>query len=106
MIDRIVFANSISYPPDDGFTPNVIKFFDEIMLMYNIIGNLDIGSISVANDIKLTCFNMHFLSENQVDKFKSAIEGMNYNATIYGKQFNIELNKIGTDVSVVLRPLN
>lgn len=105
MMDRIVFANSISYPPDDGFTPGVIKFFDEIMLMYNIAGNLDLGTIAIA-DTQATQFNMHFMSANQLEKFENVIVDMRNCATIYGRRFSIELSKAGTDVIVVLHPLN
>ena len=92
-MNGVEFADLISYGVDvvvGGF----VVFFDEIMWLYNIAGNLDTQSISVNNIDRSTCFDIQFLSEYQMGKLESIISQSNNIATIYGRNFVINSSRI------------
>lgn len=92
-MNRVEFAHLISYPEDE-LVPGIVVFFDEIMWLYNIAGNLDTQSISVNNIDRSTCFDIQFLSEYQMGKLESIISQSNNVATIYGRNFVINSSRI------------
>ena len=92
-MNREEFAHLISYPEDE-LVPGIVVFFDEIMWLYNIAGNLDTQSISVNNIDRSTCFDIQFLSEYQMGKLESIISQSNNIATIYGRNFAINSSRI------------
>lgn len=98
--DRIEFAHSISYPEgSDEYLPGIVIFFDEIMWLYGVAGNLDTTSISVNNVNQSACFNIQFMSPYQMEKFESVLNQCHYMANIYGRNFSIKSDK-ATDTSV------
>lgn len=98
--DRIQFAHSISYPENgDDYLPGIVIFFDEIMWLYGVAGNLDTTSISVNNIDQSTCFNIQFMSPYQMEKFEAVLTECHNMANIYGKNFIISSNKV-TDASM------
>lgn len=98
--DRIEFAHSISYPEGSNeYTPGIVIFFDEIMWLYGVAGSLDTISISVNSENQITCFNIQFVSPDQMEKFESVIAECHNAANIYGRNFIILSNR-ATDTSV------
>lgn len=92
-MNRVEFAHLISYPENE-LIPGIVVFFDEIMWLYNIAGNLDTQSISINNTDQSTRFDIQFLSEYQMSKLESIISQSNNMATIYGRNFIINSNRI------------
>ena len=100
-MNRVEFAHLISYPENE-LIPGIVVFFDEIMWLYNIAGNLDTQSISINNTDQSTRFDIQFLSEYQMGKLESIISQSNNMATIYGRNFIINSNRINDrSISVI-----
>lgn len=98
--DRVEFAHSISYPENcDEYTPGIVIFFDEIMWLYGVAGNLDTTSISVNSVDQTTCFNIQFMSPYQMEKLEAVLEECHNMANIYGRNFYISSSRV-TDASM------
>lgn len=77
-------------------SPNIIKdgvtFFDELMILYNLIGIKEDIKISIVNDIHKYTFNLRFSKEEDCERMYRSLNNMDY--TVYGKRFAIIMSKI------------
>lgn len=83
------FLNSIE-------SPNIVKdgviFFDELMILYNLIGIKEDIKISIVNDIHKYTFNLRFIKEEDCQRLYQSLNNMDY--TVYGKRFSIIMSQI------------
>lgn len=96
--DRVNFAHSISYPENDN-VPGVVRYFDEVMWLYGVAANLDYTVISIDNVNNITCFNIQFMTELQLNKLVENLASVGDIVNVYGIPFHVSLTKL-TDTSM------
>lgn len=100
-MDRVEFVNSLSFP--DDIVPGIIKFFDQTMCLYNIIGGGLYSNINANGDDQSVCFDIKFESNEPMVKLESIINSMGNQATIYGRIFIIQCAHVDdTNMSVTV----
>lgn len=106
MADVLDFMKKIDY---ENFVEDVTKYFDEAMAMYNLIGQLDIATITLSG-VSDTDINIRYeveLSDNiakDLDCIKNLVSALtNSTMTVYGNTYIIYItsNKNVLDITLV-----
>lgn len=84
---------------EDYLINAVVRFFDEIMVLYNLIGSRDISSINMKDD-STASFSIN------TDSYDSALriyeELNNSSFTVYEKIFNISVSSLENNSSSII----
>lgn len=94
-MDRIQFIQSIEY---EDFEKSIVRFFDENMLLYNLVGGyVDIKCITGNVNEKHITFDLSFNTSEDMDKMYLFLD-QNKVITIYESEYEITSNKTDNNI--------
>lgn len=73
----------------DDITSVVTKFFDEIMVLYNLVGNRQDVDICTDNSSSLATFILLMDNKEDAEKLYNDLNGMDF--TVYGSTYLISM---------------
>lgn len=98
-MDRLQFVKSIGY---DNFKESIVRFFDENMALYNLVGEYkNINCITGNVDDKSITFDLKFNNVSDSNKMYLGISE-NESICIYGCTYKIEVNLNGDTINIRL----
>lgn len=102
--DRIEFANSIDFGDQSDYIPGIIKFFDETMGLYNIVGNCNCNVVNATPGDKVVLYTVEMGSAEDAKSLESVILQQPV-IQIYGRVFNVHCTRSQDNnvISIVLR---
>lgn len=101
-MDRILFVKSIEY---DDFEKSIVRFFDENMALYNLVGEYqNIDCITGNVDGKSISFDLKFNNEEDSSKMYSIINDKEI--CIYGHLYSIRPTLKSNTINIQLIDMN
>lgn len=94
------FANQLS----DNMHIYVCKFFDELMVLYHLVGVRDNTSISIHDDNSGVTFDIRMNSTQEANELYSSFNNTDF--IVYGIKFTISMNVNENIVSTVISKAN
>jgi len=92
-LERIDFTKSIE---SQNFNRDVVVYFDEVMALYDLVGDYEISSISSYNNSCNMNFNLLFSSEETAKEVERYLN--NSEITIYNKTYNVVSNRMDNNI--------
>ena len=83
------FLKSIHY---DDFPKDAMMFFDEIMVLYNIIGHKNGMDITKVNDSSAIKFNIFFDITVECERTYEMLNGTDF--SVYGKKYIVNMMRV------------
>jgi hypothetical protein len=99
-MDRIVFVQSIEY---EDFEKSIVRFFDENMALYNLVGEYQCGITGNVDDASIS-FDLKFDEIRDIEKIYSVISGQTI--SIYGHMYSIEAMLEADTINIKLIDMN
>ena len=97
MVSTEDFIKSIT---SDDTSQMVAHHFDELMVLYHLVGNRTDIDVSTSNTKRGMEFNLLMEDEAAANKFVSRNNGMNF--SVYGEKYKINASPSGTSVSTFI----
>lgn len=92
------FLKSIHY---NDFPRDAMLFFDEIMALYNVIGQRDGMDITKVDDRSTIKFNIHFDDASECKRTYETLNGTDF--SVYSKKYIVNMVLINdNDLEVIL----
>lgn len=92
-----VFIRNFS---SDDLPSTIIKYFDEIMVLYNIVGDIQDLDICVDNDSSVAIFTL--LTEYEKDA-KNLYDSLNQSSfSVYNTKYNIDMELNKTSIKTII----
>lgn len=99
MEDRSQFLLSMNYPEGIATEDIITYFFDQYMLLYNLVGNVKRKTL-LNSSITCVSFEVEFFDENSVSIINNAILN-NPTVVIYESTYVLGCNPIENNVVVI-----
>ena len=100
-MDRVEFLHNIDQQGKD-FPSTLIAFFDQFMALYSLVGYYNVNIVNDTDEDKVK-FTVSFDESDKIDQLNNIIAQNNNIISLYGKVFNIFLNKLtDRDIEIVL----
>lgn len=88
----------------DDISPIVTRFFDEIMVLYNLVGNRQDIDICTDNDASIATFILMMDSEKDA---QNLLNSLNYTTfSVYGDMFLISMSLSGASITTIISRVN
>lgn len=88
----------------DDISPIVTRFFDEIMVLYNLVGNRQDIDICTDNDASIATFILMMDSEKDA---QNLLNSLNYTTfSVYGDMFLISMSLSGASITTTISRVN
>lgn len=88
----------------DDISPIVTRFFDEIMVLYNLVGNRQDIDICTDNDSSIATFILMMDSEKDA---QNLLNSLNYTTfSVYGDMFLISMSLSGASITTTISRVN
>ena len=102
-MDRIEFINKITEDSHIGPTNTIIRFFDHIMGIYNIINytiqsNIDIKDVSISNNLEI--FISIILDNTDIQHIYPILAEHYRTISMYGKIINLNYIKNNNEILI------
>lgn len=92
------FVKSIT---SDDITTVITKFFDELMVLYHVVGNRQDIDICTDNSEMPISFVLLMESESEAIKLAEGLNGTSF--TVYGVLYSIEMSNNDSTVTTIIR---
>lgn len=92
------FVKSIT---SDDITTVITKFFDELMVLYHVVGNRQDIDICTDNSEMPISFVLLMESESEAIKLADSLNGTSF--TVYGILYDIEMSSNDSSVTTIIR---
>ena len=99
-MDRVEFLHNIDQRGKD-FPSTLIGFFDQFMALYSLVGNYNVRVVNNTDENTIK-FTVSFDESDSINRLEYAIKQNNSNILLYGRVFNIFLNKLSNkDIEII-----
>jgi hypothetical protein len=88
----------------DDISSIVTRFFDEIMILYNLVGSRQDIDICTDNSASVATFILMMDSENDAQKLHDSLHNTTF--AVYGDVFSIEMILTGASVTTTISRVN
>ena len=100
-MDRVEFLHNIDQQGKD-FPSTLIAFFDQFMALYWLVGYYNVNIINNTDEDNVK-FTVSFDESDKINQLENIIALNNNTISLYGKVFNIFLNKLSErDIEIIL----
>ena len=100
-MDRVEFLHNIDQQGKD-FSSTLIAFFDQFMALYSLVGYYNVNIVNDTDEDKVK-FTVSFDESDKIKQLEYIIALNNNNISLYGRVFNIFLNKLSDrDIEIIL----
>ena len=100
-MDRVEFLHNIDQQGKD-FPSTLIAFFDQFMALYSLVGYYNVNIINNTDEDNVK-FTVSFDESDKINQLENIIALNNNTISLYGKVFNIFLNKLSErDIEIIL----
>lgn len=94
-------ANFIQNFSSDNLSLVVTRFFDEIMVLYNLVGHRQDLNIYADNDSPVATFTIVMDSEEDADALFNSLNGSSF--SVYNNDYNIDMTLSGVKVITTIK---
>lgn len=95
LIDSVTFIGNLQ--PYDSIASAVVNCFDELMVLYRLIGDREDTNINIEeNDLISATFNINTTSKNNAEKLYNNLNGTSFN--VFNSLYNISMELSGKSI--------